>query len=83
MNFSILKLDNNNKRKINIPFIIQDDLFNFWAEKKKWLITIFFYNGYKENTSLSLTQFIKYNFSNSLASNGTDYSKRNNIIKEF
>ena len=82
MNFTILKLSKGKIKKNHIPSIITTNLLIF-TEQRKNLSHYFFYDYYKENKSISRTQFIKYNFSQSINLSISNFNKKNEILFDF
>jgi len=82
MNFTVLKFSKGKIKKINIPSIITTNLLIF-GEKRKNLSQYFFYDYYKGNKSISRTQFIKYNFSQLINLDKSNFDKKNEIILDF
>ena len=81
-NFSLLKLKKGKEKKINIPKIISQNLILFNANRKN-LSQYFFYEYYSGSKIIQRTEFIKYNFLQSITSSKVNYEIRNYLISLF
>lgn len=82
MDFSLLLFKKGILKRINIPLIIKNNLIIF-ARQRRNKSQFFFYELYKGNKTLSRTDFIKFNFSETLNLYNENANKKYSLIKDF
>jgi hypothetical protein len=82
MDFSLLIFKKGILKRINIPLVIKNNLIIF-ARQRRNKSQLFFYELYKGNKTLSRTDFIKFNFSETLNLYNENANKKYSLIKDF
>jgi hypothetical protein len=79
MDFSLLLFKKGILKRINIPLVIKNNLIIF-ARQRRNKSQLFFYELYKGNKTLSRTDFIKFNFSETLNLYNENANKKYSLI---